>query len=87
LIFDGQVSSGGLSKDVLVGAEQKDVVGEYSVEYRITDRLSAKTFNRSNDRDVDLLRPQPGYSYGIGIAYKREFDSLRALFTRRKRKK
>jgi hypothetical protein len=81
LLIDGNFSHGGLLQNPLTPAGQPNTL-ELNLEWRITDRFSFKAFQRPSDRD---LAPS-GHLQGAGIAYKREFDSFRSLFSRRRRK-
>ena len=83
LLIDGHVSQGGLSKELQT--EGQEFMGEVNMEYRITNRFSVKAFNRSNERDL-VTENRSGYSQGIGISFKRDFDSLRDAFFRRRKK-
>ncbi|MCH8554220.1 MAG: translocation/assembly module TamB [Schleiferiaceae bacterium] len=64
--------------DVPVGANPNRLAGNISVEYKITPdgRIRTKFFNRSNldNPYVDQLAP---YSQGVGIFYRKDFDTLR----------
>jgi hypothetical protein len=82
LLIDGHVGQGGLSRD-LSDAEQQAWLHELNAEWRITNRFSFRAFNRPSERDLGRS-PQTGYLQGIGIAYRREFDSFRPLFSRRR---
>jgi hypothetical protein len=53
---------------------------EFNAEFRLTERLSLRGFSRPNERELSQL----GYIQGLGIAHRREFDSFRPLFVRRK---
>lgn len=71
--------------DVPVGANPNRLAGNISVEYKITPdgRFRTRFFNRSNLENpyVDQLAP---YSQGIGIFYRRDFNSIQDLFRRNK---
>jgi hypothetical protein len=82
ILLDGSYGRVGISKDAGVDAEQENVM-DFNAEVRITDRFSFKAFHRPNDRD--FLRPQSGYTQGIGVAYRRDFDSFKTLFSRRRK--
>jgi hypothetical protein len=88
LLIDGHVGRGGLSREnfgePVDPAQQQAIMGEFNAEYRITDRFSLKAFNRPNEREFSRMSSQLGYLQGIGIAYRREFNSFGSLFRRRK---
>ncbi|MFT6745670.1 MAG: hypothetical protein ACJAZ2_000002 [Glaciecola sp.] len=59
--------------------------GEIQVEYKITDRLKAKAYRRTTEQvivsnGVDLTQ-------GAGVVYQKSFDSIKGLFTRKRKKK
>ncbi|GHV34720.1 DUF490 domain-containing protein [Bacteroidia bacterium] len=73
LIIDGNLGYGGMSKvqDPGNGGGYRTsaFLGEFNAEYRITNSLSAKMFNRPNEKNT------PGtYSQGLGLGYKIDFD-------------
>ncbi|MDR1951529.1 MAG: translocation/assembly module TamB, partial [Bacteroidales bacterium] len=80
IILEGHFGRGGVLRDV---SSQQDLTGEVNLEYRATNRFSVRAFNRPVDRTIE--RPDLGYSQGVGIAYRRNFDSFRALFSRKKK--
>ena len=82
LLIEGHVGQGGLAHHLTEHSSQ--TIMELNVEYRLTDRLSLRVFNRPNERDF-VRGAQMGYSQGAGIAYRREFGSFRSLFARRRR--
>jgi hypothetical protein len=82
LLLDGVIGKGGF--DPAVPINGSDVVGEFNAEYKVTDRFSAKVFNRSNERSLEgNMDGRSPYSQGVGISYKREFDSFKKLFRRK----
>ncbi|MCL2417312.1 MAG: translocation/assembly module TamB [Bacteroidales bacterium] len=83
LLIDGHVGQGGLARDGRVENPTQTVM-EFNVEYRLTNRLSFRLFRRPNVRDFLRGPSQMAYSQGAGIAYRREFDSFRPLFNRRR---
>ena len=62
------------------------IVGDINVEVKITKdgRLRLKAFNRTNT--VDLMDNTSPYTQGIGIFYRKEFNSIKDLFKSKKRK-
>jgi hypothetical protein len=62
------------------------IVGDINVEVKITKdgRLRLKAFNRTNT--VDLMDNTSPYTQGVGIFYRKEFNSIRDLFKSKKRK-
>jgi len=86
LLLDGHVGWGGSTREFGGGnpAQQQTPMGEFNAEYRVTDRFSLRGFTRSNERESLGRAQQDGYLTGVGIAYRREFDSFRTLFNRRR---
>jgi len=64
-----------------------DIVGDVNIEYKLTNdgRVLLKGYNKSNT--VDLLNSNAPYTQGVGIFYRREFDSFKDLFKKKKKKK
>jgi len=62
------------------------IVGDINVEVKITKdgRLRLKAFNRTNT--VDLMDNTSPYTQGVGIFYRKEFNSIKDLFKSKKRK-
>lgn len=62
-----------------------NVVGDILVEVKLTDdgKLKVKAFNRSNE--IDLLNYTAPYTQGIGIFYRKEFNSVLDLFRKKKK--
>ena len=54
-------------------------MGDFDVEFRITDNVSIIAFNRARD---ELLFETAPYKQGVGISYREEFDNLGQLMTR-----
>lgn len=73
VILDGNV---GYSEDRLT--HNGSVVGEFSVEYKITENFRARAFNEANTNAY--LDNQGLYTQGVGIYYQEEFDTWRELW-------
>ena len=56
-------------------------MGDFDVEFRITDNISVIAFNRARD---ELLFETAPYKQGFGISYREEFDNLAQLINRYK---
>lgn len=56
------------------------IIGDVNVEVKITSKLRVKAFNRSNT--FDIINTNSPYTQGVGLFYRREFDSLTELFRR-----
>jgi hypothetical protein len=85
LLNDRIIFSGNL--DVLAdevrttGGEASNIVGDFDLEFRISDKISVKAFNRVNDDRI--IRPSL-YTQGVGLIYRSEFDSIADLFKNKK---
>ncbi|MDD4847970.1 MAG: translocation/assembly module TamB, partial [Bacteroidales bacterium] len=62
------------------------VVGDVSVEVKITKdgRFSTKVFSRSNANDISKIgtNSEQGYTYGVGLNYRKNFDKFSEIFSR-----
>ncbi|MFN2313745.1 MAG: translocation/assembly module TamB domain-containing protein, partial [Bacteroidales bacterium] len=81
--LNGNVDVGGNQFNTNASA----ISGEFTIEVRLTDLLRFKVFNRSNNNLYYQMHP---YTQGVGLFYRRDFDTLKDLFInpeeRRKRK-
>jgi hypothetical protein len=81
--LNGNVDVGGNQLNTNASA----ITGEFTIEVKLTDMLRFKVFNRSNNNLYYQVHP---YTQGVGIFYRRDFDTLKDLFVKpeeRKRKK
>jgi hypothetical protein len=72
----------------LANSQTKDasnVVGDVNVEVKLTDRTKLRVFNKSNP--VDNITNNSPYTQGIGVFYRKEFNTFGELFMRHKKKK
>ena len=51
--------------------------GEFTIEFKLTETVRLKVFNRSNNL---YYYPPNSQTQGAGIFYRRDFDRLRDLF-------
>jgi hypothetical protein len=82
--IEGNVGMGG----GLVNSSTKNssnIVGDVNVEVRLTDNTRLHVFNKSNQQDY-LLNDVP-YTQGVGVFYRKEFNTFKELFKRQKPKK
>ncbi|MDD3877850.1 MAG: translocation/assembly module TamB domain-containing protein [Bacteroidales bacterium] len=81
LIVDGSVVTGSKQQNT------SQIVGDVNVELKLTEdgKIRLKAYNKSNT--FDMLKQASPYTQGIGLSYRREFDSLSELIKWRKRKK
>jgi hypothetical protein len=58
------------------------ITGDFDIEYKITERIRFKVFNRFNNPYTGKGVP---YTQGVGLFYRQEFDSFSDLFRKRKK--
>ncbi|MDA3822055.1 MAG: translocation/assembly module TamB domain-containing protein, partial [Bacteroidales bacterium] len=83
IIFSGNLDVVG-DEVTTPSGEASNIVGDFDLEFVLTDKISLKAFNRVNDDRV--VRPSL-YTQGIGVQYRSEFNSFSEIFKRRKQKK
>ena len=82
MIISGNLDVGG--QETNPSSEQEGnpyIMGDFEVEYKITDNVSVLAFNRSRDELIAMTAP---YKQGVGVSYRKEFDSLNQLLSRNK---
>jgi hypothetical protein len=93
VIISGNVDVGGQETNPSSGAASNPyIVGDFDVEFKLTDNISLIAFNRARD---ELLYETAPYKQGVGISYREEFNDLahlknryrEGLFNRKKKKK
>jgi len=59
------------------------IVGDVNVELKLTEdgKFRMKFYNKSNS--VDMLKLNAPYTQGVGLFYRKEFDSFKELFNRK----
>ncbi|MCB9171089.1 MAG: translocation/assembly module TamB [Flavobacteriales bacterium] len=64
-------------------AQSNSLVGDFSLEYLLTDdgKLRLKAFSQSNDRNLNQV-DQAATTQGAGLTYREEFDDARDLWHR-----
>lgn len=91
-LFDNKLSIQG-SLDIYDNNEQKttgNIGGDFIVEYKITKdgALRIKAFGMSNYKDIlPYTSNNEPYSQGLGLTYTKNFNTLKELFTKKKKKK
>jgi hypothetical protein len=78
VIISGNVDVGGQNPSE---GDNPNIMGDFDVEFRLTDNISIIAFNRARD---ELLFETAPYKQGVGISYKEEFDNLSQLMNRYK---
>jgi hypothetical protein len=58
------------------------ITGDFDIEYKITERIRFKVFNRFNNPYTGKGVP---YTQGIGLFYKQDFDKLPDLFRKKEK--
>lgn len=61
------------------------IIGDVNIEIKITKDLKFKIFNKTNH--YDILQYVSPYTQGLGILYRKEFNSLQELFQKKNKKK
>ncbi len=84
--IEGNVGVGGSQIGNETGSNQH-VLGDVTIENKLTPdgRISLKAFNRSNP--IDVITKNSPYTQGVGIFYRKDFDTLREFFTRKNKDK
>jgi len=89
LSINGNIDVGGEQATETNQTSQKssNIVGDVNIEYKWTDegKFKIKAFNRSNE--TDYVNEQSPYTQGLGIFYRKEFDTFRDIFKSEKKKK
>jgi hypothetical protein len=60
----------------------QQLIGDFDIEYKITDKIRFKVFNRFNDPYTGKLAP---YTQGFGLFYKEDFDKLSDILNKKKK--
>jgi hypothetical protein len=83
VLIDGQLGMAGNHPASTQRAS--NIIGDVNIEVKITPegKFRVKAFNRSNT--FDIINANSPYTQGIGVFYRKEFDSLEELFRQRRR--
>lgn len=82
IIISGNVDVGGQEANPSSSASNNPyIMGDFDVEFRVTDNVSVIAFNRARD---ELLYETAPYKQGVGVSYREEFNTLEQLFQRYK---
>ena len=86
-LFDDRVSVDGNFgvTNMEESSTASNIVGDVNVEVKITPdgRFRVKAFNKTNN--INLLEVDAPYTQGVGVFYRKEFDSFKDLFKRKKK--
>ncbi len=86
VMLSGQLFDDRLSIDGNIGVSEKDaraaasVVGDVNIEWKFTEQLRLKAFNRSNEKSLN--QPDNTYTQGLGVIFRRDFNTGKELFSR-----
>ncbi len=67
-------------------SETTSVIGDVSGKYKFTENFQFEAFNRSNANDFTKYNISP-YTQGARIIYKRDYNSLKDIFRKKRKKK
>ncbi len=82
MIISGNLDVGGQETNPSSGQEGNPyIMGDFEVEYKVTDNVSVLAFNHSRDELIAMTAP---YKQGVGVSYREEFDNLHQLMARYK---
>lgn len=73
-----------------VAGNANNIVGDFDISYRFTNRLSFKVYNHSNVNSNYYSYSYESYSnytQGVGISFSQSFDNIREIFTKKGRNK
>ncbi len=80
MIISGNLDVGGQETNPSSGQEGNPyIMGDFEVEYKVTDNVSVLAFNRSRDELIAMTAP---YKQGVGVSYREEFDNFNQLMAR-----
>jgi hypothetical protein len=89
LTIEGNVGMyNGLRNEVASGTN--NIVGDFDITLKLTNRLSLKAYNHSNlssNYSSYSYEAYSDYTQGIGISYSQSFDSFKEIFARKNRNK
>lgn len=86
VMLSGQLFDDRLSIDGNIGVSENDaraaasVVGDVNIEWKFTEQLRLKAFNRSNEKSLN--QPDNTYTQGLGVIFRRDFNTGKELFSR-----
>jgi hypothetical protein len=79
--ISGNLDVGGNKVTPTATANTDYIVGDFEIDYKITEKLHIRGFNRSNDNLIFRTSP---YTQGAGFYYRESFNNLGELITRYK---
>lgn len=66
-------------------ADNANIVGEFEGDLKVSNKVTLKAFNRLNNNII--LSNGQLYTQGVGLIYRQEFDNLKDIWRKKKKKK
>jgi hypothetical protein len=87
IVLESNVVVGGNQVGTPENQQASSIVGDVSIEYKITPdgKFRVKAFNRSNT--VDIVTNNAPYTQGVAFFYRRDFDRFGELWRRKNKQK
>jgi len=87
IVLETNLEIGGNQLGATENQQASNIAGDVSIEYKISEdgKIRIKAFNRSNT--VDVVANNAPYTQGVAVFYRKDFDRLRELWSRKKKKK
>ncbi len=80
IIITGNVDMGGQETNPSIGDPTNPyIMGDFDVEFKVTDNVSVIAFNRARD---EIHFETGRYKQGVGVSYREEFDDFPQLISR-----
>lgn len=80
-LFDDRLTiDGNIGVSEIEAKNASSIVGDINVEWKFTEQLRLKAFNRSNEKS--LAQPDNSYTQGLGVIFRRDFNTGKELFSR-----
>lgn len=74
--ISGNLDVGGNETGTSSATTTNNIVGDFDINFKMTDKLLIKAFNRAND---NLLFQTSPYTQGVGLTYKEYFNDFKDL--------
>jgi TamB, inner membrane protein subunit of TAM complex len=82
VVINGNFDVRGTATSTTTPTNNNQITGDFDAEYKITERIRFKVFNRFNDPYTGKSVGVP-YTQGIGIFFKQDFDKFPDLFKKK----
>jgi len=83
VVINGNFDYGGSQSTTNTNPGNNAISGAFDVEFRITDKIRFKVFNRSNDSFYIDNGIQ--YTQGVGLFFRKDFDKFKDLFKKQEK--